>query len=214
MDWIEGRIGRVVWASEDGGYAVLRLDTDAGPVTAVGELGPVLGDDPVGQFLAVEGRFEESTVATGRQPTDIVIEDDQVWVRESLDGTAARIDPSTMSVVERNGWDGSLLAWDPITRTVWTSNGAGLEARIGVRTGEPVQRLPHPGVDDVIIDGLDLWVREEDRVLRYRRSLPGDALVPVETWSCGTTDIALGADALWWACGDFAGRWDLPNRTG
>jgi len=66
VDWIEGRIGRVVWASEDGGYAVLRLDTEAGPVMTVGELGPVLGDDPVGQFLAVEGRYEDHAVH-GRQ---------------------------------------------------------------------------------------------------------------------------------------------------
>jgi len=65
-EWIEGRIDRVLWASQDSGYAVVRLDTDRGPVTAVGDLLPALDDEPRGTFLAVEGKWEDHAVH-GRQ---------------------------------------------------------------------------------------------------------------------------------------------------
>ncbi len=65
--WIEGRVERVVYASEDGSYAVVRLQTEDGMTTVVGDLAAVVGDGSIdGAFLAVEGRVEDHAVH-GRQ---------------------------------------------------------------------------------------------------------------------------------------------------
>lgn len=64
--WLEGRLERVVWASDDGGYAVVRVKTEAGTVTAVGELGLLADEAEVDDFVAVEGRWEDHAVH-GRQ---------------------------------------------------------------------------------------------------------------------------------------------------
>ncbi len=60
-DWLEGRVTRVVWASEETGYAVVRLSMgeDQPHVTAVGPLAVLADDDAVDTFIAVEGRWEE-----------------------------------------------------------------------------------------------------------------------------------------------------------
>jgi exodeoxyribonuclease V alpha subunit len=66
--WLEGRVRRVVWASPESGYAVVRLDDGEQEVTAVGTLGP-LADDPDGlidSFVALEGAWESHAVH-GRQ---------------------------------------------------------------------------------------------------------------------------------------------------
>jgi exodeoxyribonuclease V alpha subunit len=59
-EWLEGRLARVVWASRDTGYAVIVLTTATGDVTAVGPLaGWADGDEAVGSFAALEGRWEQ-----------------------------------------------------------------------------------------------------------------------------------------------------------
>ncbi|MCO4743665.1 MAG: ATP-dependent RecD-like DNA helicase [Proteobacteria bacterium] len=66
--WLEGRVRRVVWASPESGYAVVRVHDGEDEVTAVGTLGP-LADDPDGlidSFVALEGRWESHAVH-GRQ---------------------------------------------------------------------------------------------------------------------------------------------------
>ena len=58
-DWLEGRIDRVLWASADTGWAVLRVvDAEGQGVVAVGPLAP-LAEADAGAFVALEGRFEE-----------------------------------------------------------------------------------------------------------------------------------------------------------
>jgi len=64
--WIEGRVERVLWVADDGGYAVVRLQTEQGMVTAVGHLGAALDGEARGTFLALEGRWEDHAVH-GRQ---------------------------------------------------------------------------------------------------------------------------------------------------
>jgi exodeoxyribonuclease V alpha subunit len=64
--WLEGRLGRVVWAAEDGGYAVVRIKTPTGDVTAVGALALLADEAEEDDFLALEGRWEEHPVH-GRQ---------------------------------------------------------------------------------------------------------------------------------------------------
>ncbi|TNE88321.1 MAG: ATP-dependent RecD-like DNA helicase [Deltaproteobacteria bacterium] len=66
--WLEGRVARVVWASPESGYAVVRIFDGEHEVTAVGTLGP-LADDPDGlvdSFVALEGKWEAHAVH-GRQ---------------------------------------------------------------------------------------------------------------------------------------------------
>ncbi|MFK7931706.1 MAG: helix-hairpin-helix domain-containing protein, partial [Myxococcota bacterium] len=64
--WLEGRLSRVVWASDDGGYAVVRLRTLQGEVTAVGALAMLSDQADDEAFVAIEGRWEEHSVH-GRQ---------------------------------------------------------------------------------------------------------------------------------------------------
>lgn len=60
MSWLEGRVSRVVWRSEETGWTVLRLMVDGQEHTVVGDLGGMLGDDdPTGSFLSVEGQEEK-----------------------------------------------------------------------------------------------------------------------------------------------------------
>jgi exodeoxyribonuclease V alpha subunit len=58
--WLEGQLARVVWASPDGGYAVLRVRTESGEVTVVGPLASLAELDE-GAFVAFEGRYEDHT---------------------------------------------------------------------------------------------------------------------------------------------------------
>jgi exodeoxyribonuclease V alpha subunit len=64
--WLEGRLSRVVWAADDGGYAVVRLRTRQGEVTAVGALALLADEAEPDTFVALEGRFEDHAVH-GRQ---------------------------------------------------------------------------------------------------------------------------------------------------
>lgn len=64
--WLEGRLSRVVWASDDGGYAVVRLRTLEGEVTAVGALALLADEAEEDAFVAIEGAWEEHAVH-GRQ---------------------------------------------------------------------------------------------------------------------------------------------------
>lgn len=66
VGWLEGRLSRVVWASEDGGYAVVRLKTAKGEVTAVGDLALLADEADIDTFVALEGRWESHAVH-GRQ---------------------------------------------------------------------------------------------------------------------------------------------------
>ena len=56
-EWIEGTVARVIWAAPDSDYAVVSLDTEDGFITAVGQLGLVLGDAGPGAFIAIEGNW-------------------------------------------------------------------------------------------------------------------------------------------------------------
>lgn len=55
----EGTVVRVVWAADDGEYAVLRVRTGDEEVTVVGPLASVGGGEPIGAFVTLEGRWEE-----------------------------------------------------------------------------------------------------------------------------------------------------------
>lgn len=70
LEWVEGQLCRVLWASEDSGFALVRVATRAGEVTAVGNLAvPAAGLDAatgVGPFLSLEGKWEDHPVH-GRQ---------------------------------------------------------------------------------------------------------------------------------------------------
>ena len=57
-EWIEGTVARVIWAAPDSDYAVVSLDTEDGIITAVGQLGLVLGDAGPGAFIAIEGNWD------------------------------------------------------------------------------------------------------------------------------------------------------------
>ncbi len=65
MEWLEGRLARVLWASEKNGYAVVRVAVGGEEVVAVGTLAS-LADQPEGAFVALEGRWE-THVVHGRQ---------------------------------------------------------------------------------------------------------------------------------------------------
>lgn len=60
-EWVEGRVERVLWAAADGGWAVLRVATTAGPLVVVGPLGTVAADMDDGDppFASFEGTFEQ-----------------------------------------------------------------------------------------------------------------------------------------------------------
>ncbi len=60
-DWVEGRLARVIWASERNGYAVVGLDVGGEELTAVGELG-LLAEQEEGAFVALEGKYETHPV--------------------------------------------------------------------------------------------------------------------------------------------------------
>jgi len=64
--WLEGRLARVVWAADDGGYAVVRLKTSKGEVTAVGQLALLADEADDDTFVALEGSWESHPVH-GRQ---------------------------------------------------------------------------------------------------------------------------------------------------
>ena len=66
--WLEGRVRRVVWASPESGYAILRLFDGSEEHTAVGTLGPLVDDldGLIDSFVALEGRWENHAVH-GRQ---------------------------------------------------------------------------------------------------------------------------------------------------
>lgn len=64
--WLEGRLARVVWAADDGGYAVVRLKTSVGEVTAVGQLALLADEAETDTFVALEGTWESHPVH-GRQ---------------------------------------------------------------------------------------------------------------------------------------------------
>jgi hypothetical protein len=157
----------------------------------------------------VDGALEATPVATNGPPEDIVSTDDgHIWVAETESGTIARIDPETMTVVERNGWDGARMAWDPATRTVWTGTAVQLEERMGFRTGDPLRTLDHTGLTDLQVHGLDLWVVEEGRVTHYRRSWPSLEVQQVATggWLEQITGLAVDGDTGWVIVGDEIGR--------
>lgn len=60
--WLEGRLSRVVWASDDGGYAVVRVKTRVGEITAVGALALLADEADADTFVALEGKFEDHPV--------------------------------------------------------------------------------------------------------------------------------------------------------
>ncbi|MFT7519258.1 MAG: exodeoxyribonuclease V alpha subunit [Kiritimatiellia bacterium] len=60
--WLEGRLSRVVWTSDDTGYGVVRLRTEKGEVTAVGDLALLADEADADAFVALEGRWEEHSV--------------------------------------------------------------------------------------------------------------------------------------------------------
>jgi exodeoxyribonuclease V alpha subunit len=64
--WLEGRLERVLWASDDGGYAVVKIGTSDGSVTAVGDLALLADEANLDDFIAIEGHFEDHPVH-GRQ---------------------------------------------------------------------------------------------------------------------------------------------------
>jgi exodeoxyribonuclease V alpha subunit len=59
-EWLEGTVERVLWAADDGSYAVVRVRTTDAAVTVVGPLGGLsaLGEGQ-GGFVAIEGRYEQ-----------------------------------------------------------------------------------------------------------------------------------------------------------
>ena len=64
--WVEGHLRRVLWSSDQTGYAIVRIETvEEELVTAVGTLG-VLLEAGEGAFVALEGRWETHAVH-GRQ---------------------------------------------------------------------------------------------------------------------------------------------------
>lgn len=63
--WVEGTVGRVVYAAPESGYAVIRLVSGDDEVTVVGSFADSI-EDLEGRFLALEGDWEEHTVH-GRQ---------------------------------------------------------------------------------------------------------------------------------------------------
>ena len=66
MEWVEGHVRRVVWSSPDSGYAVVQLETPTQIVTAVGNLSILADEGESGEFVALEGRWEDHAVH-GRQ---------------------------------------------------------------------------------------------------------------------------------------------------
>lgn len=67
-DRLEGRLARVLWRSDRGSFAVIRLVTPTGPVMAVGPLSalPDLEEGEPGPFVSLEGSWEQDRVH-GRQ---------------------------------------------------------------------------------------------------------------------------------------------------
>jgi len=64
--WVEGHLRRVLWSSEQSGYAIVRIETvDQEAITAVGTLA-VLLESGEGAFVALEGKWETHAVH-GRQ---------------------------------------------------------------------------------------------------------------------------------------------------
>ena len=63
--WLEGHLSRVLWASEESGWAVILVNTGEDLITAVGTLAGAIGDGD-GTFLALEGDWESHPVH-GRQ---------------------------------------------------------------------------------------------------------------------------------------------------
>lgn len=63
--WLEGTLSRVLWASEETGWAVIRVDVGDDVVTAVGTLAGAIQDGE-GVFVALEGDWETHPVH-GRQ---------------------------------------------------------------------------------------------------------------------------------------------------
>lgn len=57
--WVEGRIEHVLWAAEDGGWAVLRVRTGASSVIVVGPLGALAGAADEAPFASFEGTFQQ-----------------------------------------------------------------------------------------------------------------------------------------------------------
>lgn len=65
-EWLEGTIVRVVWSSEATGWAVLRVRTAEADAMVVGTLAAAAPPGCEGQFIALEGRWEDHAVH-GRQ---------------------------------------------------------------------------------------------------------------------------------------------------
>jgi exodeoxyribonuclease V alpha subunit len=63
--WVEGTVGRVVYAAPESGYAVIRLVSGEEEVTVVGSFADSI-EELEGRFLALEGKWEEHAVH-GRQ---------------------------------------------------------------------------------------------------------------------------------------------------
>jgi exodeoxyribonuclease V alpha subunit len=59
--WVEGRLERVLWASDSSGYAVVRFTDGADGFVAVGQLAD-LAEQAEGAFVALEGRWEDHSV--------------------------------------------------------------------------------------------------------------------------------------------------------
>ncbi|MCB9681596.1 MAG: ATP-dependent RecD-like DNA helicase [Alphaproteobacteria bacterium] len=61
MSWVEGRVERVLWAAQDGGWAVLRVLTTEGSMIVVGALGTLadLVSDGEAPFASFEGELEQ-----------------------------------------------------------------------------------------------------------------------------------------------------------
>jgi exodeoxyribonuclease V alpha subunit len=118
-DWVEGRLARVIWASERNGYAVVGLDVGGEELTAVGELG-LLAEQDEGAFVALEGQYETHPVhgrqfrATGfLQGTPRTLEGLRLYLASSgLPGIGPKL---AERIVERFGMQTlQVLANDPV----------------------------------------------------------------------------------------------------
>ena len=70
VEWVEGQLTRVIWASADTGFALVKVGTRTGEITALGNLAVPASafdvDTGAGPFLSLEGKWEEHAVH-GRQ---------------------------------------------------------------------------------------------------------------------------------------------------
>jgi hypothetical protein len=152
-----------------------------------------------------EGWLAGDPVEVGRQPTDVVVlTDGSVWVRESRDGTIARIDARTLDVTDREVWAGSLLA--DSGRLVWADNGTQLVELDPQTLADGVsvslgRRIAHGSgwVGRVVRDADGIWVWHPNTLTVHRYLLRGPDEDPILVSTLGiarVSDIAPDGDCL------------------